>query len=472
MAESRASTGKPSFTGRWIAEAVRLHERRHGRLDDSREVDHLLDGKDPVEQRIVRRAQVLAERIGLGEAVQQWRTGLRWGLAGLALIAVFTGFGAALAVLGDGQRSVNIIWTLAALLGLNLLMLILWLVGMLFGGRASGGALGRSWLQMARWPGGARRGIAARAWYSLGTECNAHRWMLGSVTHGFWCLYTLAAVLALLLALSLRAYEFVWETTILSSDVFVRFVQWSAWLPARIGFAVPDESMVRASQLAAETAGGESLRRIWSSWLLGCLVIYGLLPRLILLLASAAMLLFRVRRCRLDLHSPEWAVLATRLAPASEQGGVVDPDTMQAGIPDLQLDPDASGVPAVLAAELGDDIPWPPADWSVARLEYLGPADDRDRRQAVQQRLQDIRPARLLFAVDARLSPDRGLMNWLLRQCGFSAACGVWLIHADQADTGRLQSWRHTLAANGFAPSMQYMDAPGARQWLVRGGDA
>ncbi|MEX1198968.1 MAG: DUF2868 domain-containing protein [Pseudohongiellaceae bacterium] len=462
---SSSSTGKPSYRQCWIAETVRLHERRHGRLDDSHELTRLRDDGGPVDWRIVQRALALAERTGLDQAVQQWQTGLRWGGAGVAAVAVVTGFGAALAVLGDSQAQVNIVWTLAALLGFNLLMLVFWLVGIVAAGRSGGGALGRAWLLLARLAGGSGRGTAARAFLSLGTGSDVHRWMLSAVTHGFWCLSTLAVILALLIALSLRAYDFVWETTILSSGVFVQFVQWSAWLPSVMGFAIPDESMVRASELAVGAGNEESLRRAWSSWLVGCLVVYGLLPRLFLFLCSVSLLLLRMRRCRLATRSAEWAALAARLSPASAPGQVVDPDTQAAGAQQLQLDPLAVGEPVMVALELGRDISWPPA----GTTEALGPADDRDRRHEVEHRLRERRPARLLAVVDARLSPDRGLMNGLLTLSATSADAGVWLMQADEAGGERLDSWRQSLKQAGFPSSRSYVEEQVARQWLTGG---
>lgn len=468
---SSSPKGKLSYRQCWISETVRLHERSHGRLDDSRELMRLRDSGGPVDWRIAQRALALAERSGLDQAVQEWLTALRWGMAAVAAVAMVTGFGAALAVLGDSQAQVNIVWTLAALLGFNLLMLVLWVVGIVTAGRNGGGALGRCWLLLARLAGGSRRNTAARAFLSVGTASDVHRWTLSAVTHAFWTLSTLAAIAALLIALSLRAYDFVWETTILSSGVFVQFVQWSAWLPSLMGFAVPDEAMIRASELTTAAGSGESLRRAWSSWLLGCLLVYGLLPRLLLLLCSVALLLLRMRRCRLDTRKAEWAALAARLSRASEPGQVVDPDTGVAGAYRLQLDPQAGGEPVMVAMELGGDIDWPPAGADGA-LTVLGPADDRDRRHEVEHRLREQRPARLLCAVDTRLSPDRGLINGLLTLSACSGGAGLWLMRSGEAGPERLESWQQSLTQAGFPPSRQYTDGAKARQWLTLGGEA
>src|SRR3546814_13701849 len=48
------------------------------------------------------------------------------------------------------------------------------------------------------------------------------------------------------------------------------------WLPAQLGFALPSEAMIRASDGLQQLPG--SAQALWSSWLIGCVVVYGLLP--------------------------------------------------------------------------------------------------------------------------------------------------------------------------------------------------
>ncbi|MCE7766728.1 DUF2868 domain-containing protein, partial [Pseudomonas putida] len=71
-----------------------------------------------------------------------------------------------------------------------------------------------------------------------------------------------------------------WETTILGADTFVALTQALGALPALLGFRVPDVAMIRASgdsQPALELA-----RQAWAGWLLGVLLAYGIVPRLLL----------------------------------------------------------------------------------------------------------------------------------------------------------------------------------------------
>src|SRR5690606_40190750 len=56
------------------------------------------------------------------------------------------------------------------------------------------------------------------------------RWWLSSITHAFWTAALAGSLTGLLLALSLRSYAFVWETTILPASVFAAVVQLLGWL--------------------------------------------------------------------------------------------------------------------------------------------------------------------------------------------------------------------------------------------------
>ncbi len=68
----------------------------------------------------------------------------------------------------------------------------------------------------------------------------------------------------------------------------------------------------------------ESARQAWAGWLVGVLLVYGLLPRL----GLALLCLWRWRRgratLRLDLNLPGYAQLRERLMPSGERLGVND----------------------------------------------------------------------------------------------------------------------------------------------------
>ncbi|MFO1112883.1 MAG: DUF2868 domain-containing protein [Rhodospirillales bacterium] len=97
---------------------------------------------------------------------------------------------------------------------------------------------------------------------------------------------------AVLLLLGTRQYDFVWETTILSERAYVAIARVLAAPVEALGFPVPDAMQITGSRW---TRPGELFvgRERWGSLLVGCLVVYGVLPRALALLVSLAALLRR-----------------------------------------------------------------------------------------------------------------------------------------------------------------------------------
>ena len=458
-----------AFESRWLAEAVRLREAGSGALEDAAAVRAARESAGDVERRIRVRAQLLGEREGLAQAIAGWRPHARLLLAMLAAVALFSGFGVAVAVLGDGSRPVNVVWALGGLLGVHLLSLLFWFVSLWLGGRDAGGALGHAWLWLTtRFRSSHLPAQAGAALAALLGRSGLMRWWLGAVTHGLWLLALTGALAGLLITLSARRYGFVWETTILPTEVFVRFIQGLGWLPAQLGFAIPDIAAVRGAG-GADGAQDEAARLAWSSWLIGCMVVYGIVPRLLLWLGCFGAYLVGRARLRLDLSLPGYAALAARLAPASERIGVTD--AAPAHLPRAQVGAahPVDGHDAVLLGlELRPDLRWPPV--LPANVRTAGVIDSREQRHRMLAQLSAAPPARLLIAVDPRLSPDRGSLEFIAELSRPAGACRVWLIRPEAGDDpARRQHWRDSLRDIGLDDSAVIEDADGALRWLGQG---
>lgn len=426
---------------RWLAETIRLQETRHGPLEDADAVRHAQRQPPQLEARLLARAVHLARRDGLPPLLLRWRSHARWAFAAMTLLALCGGIGSAASVLGDGSRPVNIVWAIGGLLGLHVLTLLLWLAGALLSGTGFGG-LGQAWLWLtqrflrdpkAAWLPQALAGLLGRA--------RLTRWWLGSISHGVWTIALLAALLTLLAMLATRRYGFVWETTILPADSFVALVQGLGHLPGALGFAVPDADTIRASggdPLPVAAAG-----HAWSAWLVGCVLVYGLLPRLLLWLGCLALWRHGRARLRLDTALPGFAELAPRLLPASERLGVNDPapDAMP------RFTTRRPPVPAdarrlAVALELGPGIDWPPP---LSNAHDGGNVASREERHALADALAAHPVARLLVACDGRLSPDRGSVAYIAELAGYSGQTAIWL--AAPRDEDRRAQWHQSLAA-------------------------
>jgi len=449
----------------WLTEAVRLREEHAGPLDDDEANRQARTQGGDLPALIERRALWLAHRDGLIEALRHWRQGARLGALALILLALFTGAGLAFAALGDGQRPVNVFWALGSLLGLNLLTLLGWLLGLLLTGDSSG-ALGRLWLWLSeKLARDARAAQLAPALLSVLHQRRLGRWLLGTGVHALWLLAMTSALLTLLALLATRRYGFVWETTILGENAFVGLTQAFGALPALLGFSVPDVEQIRASGALAGDLDGA--RQRWAGWLVGVLLVYGLLPRLLV----ASLCLWRWRRGRaaltLDLNLPAYRLLRERLQPPSERLGIRDAAPAQLHAPTAGAQLDGSAGAVLVAIELDGSRPWPPA--LSKGIADAGILDDREGRRRLLDQLTRFPPARLAVACDPRRSPDRGTLALIGELSRCAAATRVWLLQAppgEALDSARLEDWHQALDTLGLAHSSC---AP--LRWLETGHD-
>ncbi|MDY7567008.1 DUF2868 domain-containing protein [Pseudomonas sp. RTC3] len=449
----------------WLTEAVRLREEHAGPLEDLEANRRARTTAGDLPTRIQNRALWLAERDGLLNALHHWKQGARLALIVLAIMVVITGAGLAFAALGNGQAPVNVFWALGSLLGLNLILLLSWALSMLFAGESTA-SLGRLWLWLSeKLARDAQAAQLAPALVLLLQRQRLNRWALGMVVNGAWLLALLSALVILLMLMATRRYGFVWETTILRGDTFVTVTQALGALPALLGFSVPTETMIRASGDTALSI--ESARQAWAGWLVGVLLVYGIVPRLLLALVC----LWHWRRGRaalsLDLNMPGYSQLRERLMPSSERLGISDaaPEQLhstQSGT--VALDSDGA---LLVAIELDDQRPWPPS--LPKSVIDAGILDSRESRQKLLDQLTRFPPARLTIACDPRRSPDRGSLALIAELARCAGATRIWLLQAPPGqalDAERLGDWHSALQKLDIT----YADSAPLK-WLETGHD-
>ncbi|MBY8969605.1 DUF2868 domain-containing protein [Pseudomonas sp. P867] len=449
----------------WLTEAVRLREEHAGPLEDLEANRLARTAGGDLSTRITQRALHLAERDGLTGALTRWLQGARLALILLAVVAVISGAGLAFAALGNGLTPVNVFWALGSLLGLNLILLVSWALGLLFAGEHSA-SLGRLWLWLSeKLARDAKAAQLAPALLLLLQRKKLNRWAVGVLANSLWLLALLSAMVILLTLLATRRYGFVWETTILGADTFVAVTQALASLPALLGFNVPTVDMIRASGDSALNI--ENARQAWAAWLVGVLLVYGLLPRLIL--ALFCLWRWKIGRAalRLDLNLQGYAQLRERLMPSSERLGVNDaaPEQLHhvsGGVSEM----DSDGA-LLVAIELDDHHPWPPK--LPSNVKNAGILDSRESRNKLLEQLSRFPPARLVIVCDPRRSPDRGSLALIAELARSATATRVWLLQAPPGqalDAERLGDW-HT--------ALQQLELPFADcaplNWLETGHD-
>lgn len=466
--DSQASATAYGFADRWLADAMRL------RLQTAKPVAALAPArvdaaaaaarqhsKDP-EARVLFWAKTLATDTGLTEAQHAWRQRGRLILSGLLLLGFAGGLSAALGVMGSGSAPVNVLWALGALLGINLLMLLFWIISLFM----APGALsaGRLWFWLnARFFGRASI-VLAQSFNSLNQRAGLTRWWLSSITHAFWTAALAGSLTGLLLALSLRSYAFVWETTILPASVFAAVVQLLGWLPSMLGFSLPDhDTVVNAGRMVSDALlQTDAERRVWAGWLCGAVVVYGLLPRVLLLAFS----LWRVKTgqgaIRLDLHSADWAGISQKLSPPSEIAGVTDPAPVLTKTGQLQRHTIAAGsaAPLVVGFELDEQMQWPALPAGVQHLM----ASSREQRQAVISQLDQSPPSALLLVCDSAQTVDRGSLAWMYEASGRVLHVAAWL--SGNGSDSRREQWREHLLTLGIASEQIFEEPQAAMAWL------
>nr|WP_221189794.1 DUF2868 domain-containing protein [Azomonas macrocytogenes] len=453
-----------AFDRLWLTEAVRLREEHAGPLEDDEANRQARATGGDFSTLIEHRALWLARRDGLLEALRHWHQGAR--LAGILLIvlAVFSGAGLAATALGDSQRPVNVFWALGSLLGLNLLTLLTWFGSSRFS-RDSGGALGRLWLWLSeKFARDAHAVQLVPALLVVLQENRLTRWLLGSAVHGLWSVAMTSTLVTMLAMLATHRYGFVWETTILNDNTFIGLTHMLGLLPGLLGFDLPTIEQIRAS--GAVHADLESARQAWASWMVGVLLAYGLLPRLVL----AGLCYWRWRRgrtaLRLDLQRPAFRLLRNRLQPA-ERLGISDPAPASLPTQEYAVRSSAGTGALLVAIELDSTYPWPPQ--LPTGVGDAGILDDRQQRRELLEQLTRNPPARLAIACDPRRSADRGTLALIGELSRCAVETRVWLLPAppgEQLDGDRLSDWREALNRMGIVHTDSNLST-----WLESGHD-
>jgi hypothetical protein len=461
------------MNGTLLAEAVRVYEEERGAVLDEPEADALgrAAGGD-LEGKIIARARALSLAAPLEAALRHLRAATAAGFGVAVIVALAAGAGAAGAIFGSlSDGPVNFFQVLTGLLGIPTFALLAWILFMLVRPRGAAiGVLGNAVLalgeRLTRWiHHGPLPLIVARASRSMFAGGGLGRWTVGVIGHGLWLAYAIGALVLVLFYLSTREVSFAWETTILSERHYVTLTRTIAFIPSLLGFPTPEAAEVAASQRAGDVFSGEGARGAWAGLLIGSLVVYGVLPRALLLGLCLLTMRRAIGRHRLDVSLPGYARLRPLLSPASRPTGVVDAERADLLGENSRLrQPLAIGTEgpvALIGLEIDPPVShWPPAVRGVEWLD-LGFIDDRSSRHRVvdQVRLSVIPPRVVAVVCALEQTPDRGHRSFLddfQRSTGVPA---VLLLSGGQRlrargrpehVTERVDDWRRMAAAAGI----------------------
>ena len=448
-----------------------------GALDDAAELRQAFAAQPTRAAQVQARAWLLGQRLGLPQELARWRLWGGWVALALAVAVALAGLAAGRSVLAP-DRSINAVAAFVSLLGLHALTLSVWLLGLLatLAGlhvRLGDWSLGRLAVGLvARWPFD-RGPHALDLWRGLTAVMQRQRlwpWLTGMLSHGIWTAAYVLTLAVLAFGFAFQTYRLSWQTTILSTEFFQRFVQITGALPAALGFAVPDAQAVaqvgRAGAGFAPTALGQSE---WAWWLMGCVTVYGLLPRALLALVSGWRWRAGVARLGgVDMADPEVQRIVRRLDALEPPPAVIDAEHPgHAGATPAwpAAAPGAPGSRQVVGFELPPDVPWPlPDDPAAPPLRISG--SQAERQRALQQ-LAATRPQSLLLLVHGGASPDRGTARFVREAAALAQRAALWPVGEDESGGARWHEW---MKSERFDAVALVQSAQAALDWIANRG--
>lgn len=406
-----------TFEAIWQAEIIRQQEAEQGPFDD-RSIQQHLDAESDIDARLITRATLLTDRHKFVPVIARYQLGLRLGLWILILTAILSGVGLAMQITPTQVRTVSLIEALIMLIMLNALFIIVWLVSIVTKPRARGLA---GWLFKAISNRLHKADIVRVA--SAHTSV-MHRYRLlkptfSSLSHLLWALLLTAALLTLTARFVAFEYEFVWRTTLLSQTQISALLNAFHAIPSLLGLPRPE-----IDQLSVVAHNNRQV----AIWLLTCVCVYALLPRLALLLASAWM-----RQQRLQNFPIDWSLAGfSELQQQWQRSAVVEveppPMAIQRSGPnaveqsDHHIDSTTTVNTAQLAQQLVITVDWPAQPQSYlqshfgeyAEVSVRGANSAAERQKLLQALHQHTSTVpRTLLLVNAQLSPDRGTLRFI-----------------------------------------------------------
>ncbi|MCR6653452.1 MAG: DUF2868 domain-containing protein [Cellvibrionaceae bacterium] len=400
---------------------------------------------------LVRRNAELSKREPLRQMLQH-APGIFFRLfLAAVLLAILAGVVTSIKALGSAGTQLNIFWVLGVLLGLSWLSLLLWLATLLLN-RDNAGVLAPLFRKLLDRILPARREPSAqqaadRVWLQRLLFSSSGYLRLGWITHGIWSAYLLGGLLGLLLLFATRQFDFVWESTLLGGDSFVAIT--GALTPplAAIGVPVPDAGQILTSSLDQTPVNAAQTRRVWAIFLLGCVLIYGLLPRLLMGLICVLAERRAQSRQTLDLNQPYYIRLQREFWPQSSRPRVLDADDQPAA--PLPTGGKAGQLPAN-CQWFGLELP---AQFSLPAAtppDFINLRDEASRRNA----LAAIKAQRgaVALLVDGNKAADRGLQRVVMELAEVAGARNLWLVLRPQAAEAKHQSWLQAAARAGLTP--------------------
>ena len=253
-------------------ELIRLLEQRHHPFpSDPASITEILRQADGTpEAKLHRRAQLIDRDQHIAQRLAQHQQRLRFARR-VACAAWFI-----IGLLGTyqlmQQSSLNFMLILVGILGGNSLMLIIWLISLTQKYRAP--------TSIPLWLTGSLKDPIHQALLEHDAQTAAQppfRWIRSRISHQIALCGLLGMFTASLMLLTVRQYQFNWQSTLLTDQHFTHIIHTLAWLPAQLGIPTPSPSIIAAARNHYHSEHAAQ----WGILLLASILCYGIIPRLI-----------------------------------------------------------------------------------------------------------------------------------------------------------------------------------------------
>ncbi len=352
--------------------------------------------------------------------------------------------------------SLNIYWLLVVLLGFNLLSILLWVIGITFNmQRLSTGVAAQlvSWLPYRKKEKDTTKSLASRAWWQSCLTGHVGKWRFSVLTHKFWLTYLVSGLVMLILLMIARQYNFIWGTTLLSENSLPALTQRLAVPIEYLGFIAPDLNQIAASRIGVDEQDAQT-RTAWANFLLGAFLVYGVLPRLLLLGISTVMQSWAERNFKLDLYLPYYIDLRQQLMSVAVKARVIDADPHPNVVVDQPVMPQKVDIKAIpskaqaIGIELDKQIVWP---------ESVTVCGNIINQQSHEEAIKTVKKIKtpLLIGVAMHRLPDRGVQRMVKELVETSTGKPrLILLHKQSAtsvDNARKLAWFRLAEACGIS---------------------
>lgn len=423
-----------------LTELVRLLEQR-GHIfpsDPQAITDSLRQTDETPVAKLQRRASMIDRHQELRDRLDTHRRRLHFVLWAATIAWFIIGFSATYGLMQ--HSSLNFFFLLAGTLGINTIMLLLWLVNILLNKPP------KTWGFSFLW---AREndsiGQAIIQLYAHTAQQTHARWQRSMVSHRLALSGLLGMFCATLLLLTVRQYSFNWQSTLLANETFANAVNTLAWIPAKLGFSVPDTEAIISGRNTEDTANAAQ----WGSLLLGSLVCYGIVPRA----AAWCFSLWKSQRtpAELDLKLPYYQNIIQQW-----QRKIID------SADDYQAD-EVISAPPISISHTGEhwavllDTPYHDETWFERQLGQdwfnQGVLSSRDDIAHLVTKLEQ-QATQLLVGVRAQHVPDRGTVRTLQRLAQAAQNGLIVQLLLPENIIGNqnevIAQWRETLKEHGW----------------------